>query len=307
MEQVRYVSKFYRVQTLSSVVSASNSATGFRGDVVVITADDGYADNFQPLIEAAIKFEAPSTLYVTTNCIDVGEPTTVMWVMLVVHYAAAQSIDLPEIGLRTMWIRTAKEKETAIREIDGLLKPLPPNRRSEVINGLIDKSGRGELVRQLGQSVMLQWNQIRAMSSVGVEIGAHTVTHPVLSRLDPVAARCEIVGSVDRVRAMLGSEAITFAYPYGGQADVNEMVVETCRSSGVKAAVMLVGDGRLGSDFFRIPRMVVTSDRSTTPWGRFSRAMWACELEGLVDLARNVLRAGSTFFPSTRHNYEMRQ
>lgn len=295
-QQVRYLHKVFRVQTLSSALAAWNNTTGLQGDIAVITVDDGYADNFQPLIEAATKFKARSTLYLTTNCIDTGEPTTVMGVMLAVHYATVESIDLSEIGLGVLRVRTPQEKKSAIREIDGVLKLLSINRRSEVIEKLIAKSGQGELVRNLGRSAMLHWEQIREMLSLGVEIGAHTLAHPVLSRLDPVAARREIVGSVDRVRAMLGSEAVTFAYPYGGQADVNEMVVEICRSSGVKAAVMLLGDGRLGSDFFRIPRMMVTSDRSTTPWGRFSRAMWACELEGLVDLARNLLGSGSTFF-----------
>ena len=60
------------------------------------------------------------------------------------------------------------------------------------------------------------------MHLAGVEFGAHTLTHPVLSGLDPAAARDEIVTSVQRVREMLGVDTVTFAYPYGGQADVNE-------------------------------------------------------------------------------------
>lgn len=305
MEQVQYLCKLFKVQTLSSVVAARNITTGLRGDIAVITVDDGYADNFQPLVAAATKFEAPSTLYLTTHCIDAGEPTTVMWVILAVHYAAAQSIDLSEIGLGAMWIRKLKEKESAIRKIDGVLKPLSAYQRIEAIDKLIEKSGRGELIRRLGRSAMLQWEQIRLMHSVGVEFGAHTLTHPILSRLPPLAVKEEIIGSVRRVSEMVGTDAVTFAYPYGGHTEVNENVVEICANSGVKAAVMLVEGDMPGNDLFRIPRIMVTSDRSTGPWGGFSRAMWACELEGLLDFARNVLASISKFFPSTSRSYEM--
>jgi len=44
-----------------------------------------------------------------------------------------------------------------------------------------------------------------------------------------------------------------------------------------------------GGDSFRIPRLMVTSDRSTTPLGAFSPAVWACELEGLVDVVRRLM------------------
>ena len=305
-EQVQYLCKVFRVQTLSSVLAARESTPSFRGDLAVITVDDGYADNFQPLVEAATRFGAPSTLYLATHCIDAGEPTTVMWIMLAVHHAAVDSVDLSAVGLGPVWIRTPIEKESAIRLIDEALKPLSLSQRSQAIEELLERSGAEALIRQLGQSVMLQWHQVQLMHRAGIEFGGHTLTHPVLSLLDPAAARDEIVGSVQRVREMVGVEEVTFAYPYGGQTEVNEVVVEICRKSGARAAVMLVEGDMPGNDMFRIPRMMVTSDRSTNPWGRFSQAVWACELEGLANFARNLLASSSKFSGSTSDSYEVR-
>jgi peptidoglycan/xylan/chitin deacetylase (PgdA/CDA1 family) len=307
IEQVRYLCKVFRVQTLSKALATWDNATDLWGDTAVITVDDGYADNFQPLVEVITKFDAPSTLYLTTNCIDAGQPTTVMWIMLAVHHAAVESINLSEIDRGTICIRTPREKEVAIREIDRFLKPLSTNQRSAVIKSLIAKTGRRELVRQFGQSVMLQWDQIRTMHLAGVEFGAHTLTHPMLSSLDPAAARHEIVASVQRVKEMVGVETVTFAYPYGSQDDVNEVVVEICKESGANAAVMLIEGDMPGSDFFRIPRMMVTSDRSTNPWGCFSRAVWACELEGLVGVARNLIISISGLVTRTYRSCEVRE
>lgn len=287
-EQLRYLCNSFRVQSLSSALGAWEGKSGIQADTAVITVDDGYADNFQPLIDAAITFRAPCTLYLTTGCIDARRPTTAMWIMLAVHHAAVKSIELSEFGLGAVSIQTPAEKESAIRAIDGFLKPLSPDRRDEIIEALIEKSGNPDTVRGLGRSAMLHWDQVRLMHSAGVEFGAHTVTHPVLSGLDSTAAREEICASVQRVREVLKIERVNFAYPYGGQSEVNDAVVEICRNSGARSAVMLVEGDMPGRDFFRIPRTMVTSDRSTNPWGSFSRAVWACELAGLVDIARNL-------------------
>ena len=306
IEQVRYLCKVFRVQTLSKALAAWDNATDLWVDTAVITVDDGYADNFQPLVEVMTKFDAPSTLYVTTNCIDIGQPTPVMWVMLAVHHATVETIDLSEIGRGPTWIRTQQEKELAIRAIDGALKPLSATQRNEAIKRLIEKTGQGKLVRQLSESAMLKWEQVRLMHLAGVEIGAHSLSHPALSGLDPAAARDEIVASVQRVKEMVGTETVTFAYPYGSQSDVNEVVIKICKQSGASAAVMLIKGDMPGDDFFRIPRMMVTSDHSTNPWGYFSQAMWACELEGLVDVARNLITSISGLVTRTYRSCEVR-
>jgi len=287
-EQLRYLCGTFKVRSLSAVLAEWDARAGLKADTAVITVDDGYADNFGPLTEAAVAFQSPCTLYLTTGCIDARRPTAVMQVMLAVHYASTSSVDLSEFGLGPMSIRTPMEKESAIRAIDGFLKPLSAGRRDEVIEALIEKSGNRDIVRLLGLSAMLTWDQIQLMHSAGVEFGAHTVTHPVLSSLDSAKVRDEICASVERVKEMLNVGTVDFAYPYGGRSEVNESVIEICRSSGARSAVMLVEGSMPGSDFFRIPRAMVTTDRSTTPWETYSRAVWACELEGLVDVARRV-------------------
>jgi peptidoglycan/xylan/chitin deacetylase (PgdA/CDA1 family) len=287
MEQLRYLRRSFRTLTVSDFLALGDSVTHAADDIALVTVDDGYADNFGPLVEAARTHGVPATVYLTTGCIDTGEPTTAMWIMLAIHHAAAESIDLPEAGVGPVRIRTPVEKEAAIREIDKALKLLPPGERDALIGRLLERSGSEALIRQRARSAMLEWEQVRLMQGAGIEFGAHSLTHPALSGLGPAAARDEIAGSIRRVREMLGVGAVTFAYPFGGHADVSEAVVRICKESGATAAVMLVDGEMPGGDRFRIPRMMVTSDRSTTPLGAFSRAVWACELEGLVDAVRH--------------------
>jgi hypothetical protein len=219
-----------------------------------------------------------------------------MWVMLAIHHATVESIALPELKIQPICIRTPTEKEVAILRIDTALKPLSPQQRGAMIARLLERSGAALQIQELSHSSMLSWEQVRLMHKAGVEFGGHTLTHPVLSLLEPAAVRREIDGSIQRVKKMTGDRAVTFAYPYGSETAVSATVIEICRESSASAAVMLTAGEVPGSDPFKIPRMLVTTDRSTTPWGSFSRAMWACELEGLVAFAWNLIA-------SVRHYY----
>jgi peptidoglycan/xylan/chitin deacetylase (PgdA/CDA1 family) len=288
LRQVLYLRNAFKVQTLSNFLTAYDRTRCAEDDCAIVTVDDGYSDNFEPLMDAITKYDVPSTVYLTTDCIDLRQPSAITWAMLAIHHATAESVDLPEIGIGRRWIRTPAEKECAIQDIDRVLKLLPSDDQQKLIDALLRKSGSARTVRELAQTVMLDWSQVRLMCKAGIEFGAHTLTHPVLRLLDSRALRNEIEGSIHRLKEILGAKTVTFAYTYGDVACVSEKAVEICRESGASAAVMLT-DGRFSSnERFAIPRRMVTCDQSVTPWGSFSRAMWACETEGLVDLMRKV-------------------
>ncbi len=63
--------------------------------------------------------------------------------------------------------------------------------------------------------VMLSWRQVRELRSYGIEIGAHTLTHPDLTRLAPAHARGEILRSQSLLQDALGAPVVSFAYPFG--------------------------------------------------------------------------------------------
>lgn len=62
---------------------------------------------------------------------------------------------------------------------------------------------------------LADWEQIRAMKEKGFEFGAHTRTHPDLTKIPARDAEQEIVSSKLKIEEALGMPAITFAYPYG--------------------------------------------------------------------------------------------
>jgi peptidoglycan/xylan/chitin deacetylase (PgdA/CDA1 family) len=67
----------------------------------------------------------------------------------------------------------------------------------------------------LGIQRMLSAQQMRELAAAGIEIGAHTRSHPDLPRLAAQEAEDEIAGSRADLEDLLGRPVEAFAYPFG--------------------------------------------------------------------------------------------
>lgn len=84
---------------------------------------------------------------------------------------------------------------------------------------------------------LMSWDDLGALAQAGVEIGAHTITHPRLTRLkDEAAVSREIAGSRAELEQRLGLTIPTFAYPYG---DYDERVAQAVKAAGLSVAVTI--------------------------------------------------------------------
>ena len=81
------------------------------------------------------------------------------------------------------------------------------------------------------------WTDLQYAALGGHEVGSHTVTHPLLSRVDSVQARQELRDSKSRIETVLGESVQFFAYPYGAASDFNSQTIELVRHSGYKLAL----------------------------------------------------------------------
>ena len=128
-----------------------------------------------------------------------------------------------------------------------------------VASGLMDRHApmpryaKGVVRRDRG----LSWNEIRDMQAGGIEIGAHSVTHAVLTRLSLEAARREIVESKQRIKQELGRPATAFAYPRGR---FSAHVIRLVREAGFTSACSeRIGANRPGEDLFRLRRTEISA------------------------------------------------
>ena len=96
-----------------------------------------------------------------------------------------------------------------------------------VVSSLVGESNKWDASGELSGRPLLTWEQLRQLSDDGIQIGAHTRTHPVLVDLSPGSARVEIESSKEDLENALALPISVFAYPYGKSDTAVEKMAET--------------------------------------------------------------------------------
>lgn len=120
---------------------------------------------------------------------------------------------------------------------------------SDLLGGVNEwDTARGEVPDRL-----MDEGQVREWMAAGHEIGAHTRTHPRLTRIAPDKAREEISGSKKSLEDRFGLPIRHFCYPYG---DYSPRVRDMVQEAGYETAVTVdPGVMRPDTDRFLIPRI----------------------------------------------------
>ncbi|HTP98421.1 MAG TPA: polysaccharide deacetylase family protein [Casimicrobiaceae bacterium] len=220
-----------------------------------ITFDDGYADNAEVAYPILRRHGLAATFFVASGFLDGGR----MWndtVIEAIRRAPNGALDLDFLGLGRRGLDSHQSRRETIEAIIDRVKYLPQQARQERVDGLARAVGDA-----LPRDLMMRREQVRALHAGGMEIGAHTVTHPILRALDPAQARAEIADGKAALEAITGAPVRLFAYPNGKPGiDYGPDHVNMARELGFAAALCTRhGTASASSDLFELPRF--------TPWG----------------------------------------
>jgi peptidoglycan/xylan/chitin deacetylase (PgdA/CDA1 family) len=222
---------------------------------IAITFDDGYADNLAEALPILRKYSLPATVFVATSYLDGGR----MWndtITESVRRASGEILDLTDFDLGMLPIRTPEERGATALRVMLHLRRLPTESRAARVDELASRIGA-----ELPTDLMLTSEQLVELHQAGVEIGAHTMTHPILARISDVSAADEIRGSRDRLQSLTRAPVVGFAYPNGlPGVDYYRAHVEAVRHAGYSYAVTTAkGCASADADYFQLPRIL--------PWG----------------------------------------
>jgi peptidoglycan/xylan/chitin deacetylase (PgdA/CDA1 family) len=112
---------------------------------------------------------------------------------------------------------------------------------------------------------LLSLTELRQLARDGMSIGAHTMTHPVLSVCNQESARREIHESKIALERALGTTVWAFAYPFGNPGTMGEREVLLVRDAGFSCAFLNVEYWTIGPrSAYTLPRIHM-SLRTTLP------------------------------------------
>jgi peptidoglycan/xylan/chitin deacetylase (PgdA/CDA1 family) len=237
VELCAYIRKYYNIISLQKFVESLKEGK-IPERSVVITFDDGFADNYHFAYPILKKFQIPATIFLTTEAIDNRKPIWIQKLNYLVNEFGVDEI----IGK----IRDSSKYAYFERSIgSGNSDNVSPKQLEQFLTYKIAKNHRQEFLTELysefdismedifsSKSVFLSWEEIKKMQADGICFGNHGKSHTpfsVLSKDDQIA---EVLNSKSTIVQHLDQDFMPFAYPFGQKRDFTNVTKQIVDEAG---------------------------------------------------------------------------
>jgi peptidoglycan/xylan/chitin deacetylase (PgdA/CDA1 family) len=211
-----------------------------RGRHVLITFDDGYREWSSDVLPLLRHHGVSAAFFLSTGFID--SPRAPWWYEIpwMVRRATERALRPGEWISAPLRLGSANQ-EAAMSVLLDTYKRLPDERTETFLAWIAEQSGSGRCDPLDAREDWLTWDGARELRDAGMEIGGHTVDHPVLAWLPPAAQRAQVVECKRRIEAELERPMRMFSYPIG-QADSFDVETRALlREEGVRLAFSYCG------------------------------------------------------------------
>jgi peptidoglycan/xylan/chitin deacetylase (PgdA/CDA1 family) len=233
----------------------------------VITFDDGYRDNFEIVAPILEKYRIPATIFVTYDAIEHGQFGWKAFDDAILN-SKEDYLDLRYFGFERIDLRNCLAREKVVVDLHGVLKQQSHYLKKEIVDYVLSQNTS----KYCDERFMLNWDEVCKLSQNDLfTIGAHTITHPILSKVSETQAIQEIVECKVLLEDKIKNSVNYFAYPNGGVDDYNANVISIVKNAGYRAACTTVsGNNIVADDLFELKRVDVTPYMSTDSRGAFN-------------------------------------
>ncbi len=251
-----------------------------RGRWVAFSFDDGYADNVQRALPLLVRHGARATFYLTAGLI---EERRAPWWDVLAHAIERAGVTHPTARTTGVAVtpgpRRPADRAALLQAGLAQLRVGPERQRA-----WLDALRRDLGVDAPAPCELASWDELARLSEAGMEIGAHTLTHPFLTTLEYPEQVEEIGGSCALIERRLGTRPTGFAYPAG---DHDARSLRACHELGLAHAVTTRrGDVRAADPPHALSRRGLSDGACLGPGGRFSARLALAELDGTFDHLR---------------------
>lgn len=279
-KQLAFFLRQFDIWRLPEVEDYLKGKRELRRDSLIFTFDDGYIDNYETVKPILMKQNIPAAFFISAEPLINREP---YWIDNLSYCLSNLTTEDAGVfsALNDAFYTLLNEflcaghddsRGAAAKKILSYLKSVDNGERQRImscISGWLKKRGEWN-----GDSLVVNLKQATDLQMNGFIVGAHTVSHPVLSRLDYDRCREEIVESI----SMLSDNGIhvnCFAYPFGEDADIGDFAPRILEEAGIgigvtteERVVSKVDDLRL------LPRKVISDQSVSRISLRLERLAW---------------------------------
>jgi peptidoglycan/xylan/chitin deacetylase (PgdA/CDA1 family) len=288
---MRHLVARYRVVPLACVVDWLEGRGSPPPRAVVVTFDDGFRNVLTTAAPVLQRLGIPATLYVAADFVFDGRMLWPDRLLSALALTRRSHVDV-EWGGETHGfdLRGDDRKIDANRRLRAVCKSLPQAGRLALVEDVVARLGVAEsaLAGAWDDQRPLDPGELGRLAAAGIEVGSHTCSHPIVTRLEAADARRELEESKRVIEAAVGRPCLDFAYPNGQPGDFDRESHLRVREAGYRSAVTTIKRRVTpGNGCFEIPRCTLTHNR-------VSVAEFAAEVSGFAGSLRAMKqRAGA--------------
>jgi peptidoglycan/xylan/chitin deacetylase (PgdA/CDA1 family) len=289
--QMEYIARNYNVVTTAQLVSALKQGEDLPRNPCVITFDDGWRDTYTHVFPILRKHHLPATIFLVSDYMGTNgwfwpEKTSFLlskclalgglegqWV--------TSCITIKRSGLSSLLLNPRLTHTKRIVAFVEALKALGAKDRDAIIRELEGVLKAHHIETTYPERLILSWDEATEMSANRITFGAHTKTHPILTKIRLPEAEREIVQSKTAIEEHLGTVCSSFCYPNG---DYNDEIKEQVMATYSCAFSTHIGFVKRNDDLFALNRVGIRDEAS------FTRAMFACKVTGILEPIVSVMR-----------------
>ncbi|MFT5249013.1 MAG: peptidoglycan/xylan/chitin deacetylase (PgdA/CDA1 family) [bacterium] len=250
-KQIIFIKKNFTILPIDKLLVLENTCDIYK-KAISITFDDGYEDFYDVAWPIIKKHSIPVTLYITT---DFSANKCWLWPDKIksllensqesqINIEPFGNVELSYVNILNNWhmfgdycleLNTIKRDIflATLEEALSVKLPKTPPIPFRAVN----------------------FEQLKEMSKDGLDIGSHTVTHPVLSKLEDSVLKFELEKSKKLLETTLNKRIQGICYPNGMPADINNNVIKYAKECGYKYGLMACEEKKLYSDRYRVGRI----------------------------------------------------
>lgn len=233
IEQLDLIKKYYEVITLNELITAQENGKSLKR-TVVLTFDDGYYDFYEYAFPELKARGLKATIFVTTGFVD-----NQLWLWPDQLRYCLKETKFKEfyVDELTSIFSPHKNFSKCWNEIADYCLTLDECEKKKFIESVFEKAGVIKPEHPPNEFRPVTWTQLDLMAKEGIEVGSHSHSHPILTKVDYKQLKDELNESKALIKKHLSLDDIGFCYPNGLSTDFDDKVKEEVELAGYRYGV----------------------------------------------------------------------
>jgi peptidoglycan/xylan/chitin deacetylase (PgdA/CDA1 family) len=262
-QQLAFLTRHFHIVSVAEVIAAFRGEARLPAGAALITFDDGYQNNLSLAAPLLKQHGVPAVVHVSTAYMGTNRTLWPEEVATRILCWPEPTVEMPGEGRSAAVPPNPGDRRTLAESIREACK-LISNRDKELYLSYLRRYTIAE-PDDAAQELFgfMNWDEVRQLGEFGVDIGSHTVNHPILTKCDPGELISELRESKRVIESQTGKPCRAIAYPNGGAEDFNNEVMKKAEEAGYELA-FTVSDtwARLSESRFAVGRIAVSGHTS---------------------------------------------